>query len=262
MDVLHDDLFKNKYFLGAIAVIGTIIAVVWFTSFNSIENKCRRRYQTYGNLLGVSSSKLSQLQLKTAAEPLIQECILSAKNKTVQTTPTTAPSKLFISQTPTNLPNREPTIEAAKESWRTYSHFVAGYKIKYPDNFRLDDMANTVEIYSLPTVSCTSGAGIGNAEKVNVNELKMVINYIQSKSYSEAWKNAFEFDFDGKGDGNSLIAGKKAYYFYQGAEMLYSRQAFLLETIPGSYLEINIYQPQLVYNCRFNTHFALVKVIV
>ena len=75
MGIFRDDLLKNKYFLGTVAFIGIIIAVVWFLDFNSIENKCQRYAQRLGSMLGAGDNRLQKLQLESATQPLVEDCI-------------------------------------------------------------------------------------------------------------------------------------------------------------------------------------------
>lgn len=75
MNIFHDDLLKNKYFLGVVVFIGIIIAVIWFIDFNSIENKCQRYAQGLGSMLGAGDNRLQKLQLESASQPLVEDCI-------------------------------------------------------------------------------------------------------------------------------------------------------------------------------------------
>jgi len=75
MDVLHDDLFKNKYFVSLLAILVLVSGIIWFIRYNSVESQCRRYAQGLGSLLGAGGNKLRDLQLQSAAEPLIQDCV-------------------------------------------------------------------------------------------------------------------------------------------------------------------------------------------
>lgn len=75
MDILRDDLFKNKYFLVIVSILAVIIGVIYLFNYNSIESKCRRYTQNLGSMLGVGGSRLRDLQLQTASDSLVQDCI-------------------------------------------------------------------------------------------------------------------------------------------------------------------------------------------
>lgn len=76
MDILKDDLFKNKYFVSILAILAVIVGVVYFINYNSVEAKCKRYAQGLGAMLGVGGgNELRNLQMHSASEPLIQECI-------------------------------------------------------------------------------------------------------------------------------------------------------------------------------------------
>lgn len=75
MDVLRDDLFKNKYFLIVFGVLIAIGLVFYFINYNSVKSRCGRYAQGLGSVLSSGDNKLRQLQLQTASQPLIEECI-------------------------------------------------------------------------------------------------------------------------------------------------------------------------------------------
>jgi hypothetical protein len=71
---------KNKYFLAFLTILAVAIGVVWLVNNNSLEARCRRKYQSYGSLLMPNSNGLQQQQLKTAMEPLVEKCIKNGEN--------------------------------------------------------------------------------------------------------------------------------------------------------------------------------------
>ncbi len=75
MDVLRDDLFKNKYFLIIVSILAVIIGVIYLVNSNSVESKCKRYVQNLGTMLGAGGSGLKDIQLQTASESLVQDCI-------------------------------------------------------------------------------------------------------------------------------------------------------------------------------------------
>ena len=75
MDILRDDLFKNKYFVMILAFFGLIIAIAWLINYNSVESRCTRYAQGLGSMFRSNGNKMMDLQIKVASEPLIQDCI-------------------------------------------------------------------------------------------------------------------------------------------------------------------------------------------
>ena len=76
MNVFKDDLFKNKYFVIVLVILAIVVGIAWFINYNSVESKCKRYVQGLGSMLGTGGgNKLRDLQMQTASEPLIQECI-------------------------------------------------------------------------------------------------------------------------------------------------------------------------------------------
>lgn len=76
MDIFKDDLLKNKYFVSVFAIIAIIIGVVYLIKYNSVEAKCKRYAQGLGAMLGIGGgNELRNLQMQSASESLIQECI-------------------------------------------------------------------------------------------------------------------------------------------------------------------------------------------
>lgn len=76
MNVFKDDLFRNKYFVTILAILALVVGIAWFIGYNSVESKCRRYAQRLGSTFGAGSgSKLRDLQIQTASDPLIQDCV-------------------------------------------------------------------------------------------------------------------------------------------------------------------------------------------
>jgi len=75
MNVLKDDIFKNKYFMIVFSVLGLLIAYVYLiNNYFSIEARCRRAY-TGSSMKSYKKESLMQMALESAIEPSIQECI-------------------------------------------------------------------------------------------------------------------------------------------------------------------------------------------
>ena len=75
MDIFHDDLLKNKYFLVIVAVIVLIIGVNWFISYNSVESKCERYAENLTSVFGKGSGSLRDMAVKQASKTVIDDCI-------------------------------------------------------------------------------------------------------------------------------------------------------------------------------------------
>ncbi len=75
MDILRDDLFKNKYFLIIVLVLAIVVGVIYLFNYNSVESRCKRYVQNLGSMLGTGDSKLGDLQLQAASESLVQDCV-------------------------------------------------------------------------------------------------------------------------------------------------------------------------------------------
>lgn len=75
MDVFKDDLFKNKYFIAVLTFLAIIIGITWLINYNSVESRCKRYVQGLGSMLGTGGNKLREMQIQSASEPLIQDCI-------------------------------------------------------------------------------------------------------------------------------------------------------------------------------------------
>ncbi len=74
MNVFKDDLLKNKFFVTILAIVAIIIGVAYVIDYNSVESKCQRYVDSFSSTLG-SNNKTKVLLVKTAAKPLLQECI-------------------------------------------------------------------------------------------------------------------------------------------------------------------------------------------
>lgn len=75
MNILKDDLFKNKYFLSVIVFLAIIIGITWLINYNSVESRCRRFTQGLDSVFGIGGNRLRELQIQSASESLIQDCI-------------------------------------------------------------------------------------------------------------------------------------------------------------------------------------------
>ncbi len=159
---------------------------------------------------------------------------------------------------PISTPSNELTPEVAKKTlplpdptanWKTYTSATLGFALKTPENFTTLESKDFVTISS-PIYSCETSVS-GSRQKTNVSDVEILIKKLADGNYNDIWKKTFEFDFDGKGDGYIMIDGTKAFYFYQGAESLLSRQAILAKSNFGSVYEIDVFGPLLVNNCQY-----------
>jgi hypothetical protein len=74
MNILKDDLLKNKYFLGFVGIIIVIILFIYIKNYNSLENQCKRRFEKAGDFF-LSGNKLNNYTLNAAIKMQIDECI-------------------------------------------------------------------------------------------------------------------------------------------------------------------------------------------
>lgn len=72
----HQNLLKNKYFLLILGLIALTALVIYFTNYNSLESRCRRKYGSASQVFP-SKNRLQQLQLENVVEKSVQECINS-----------------------------------------------------------------------------------------------------------------------------------------------------------------------------------------
>jgi hypothetical protein len=71
MDIVHDDLLKNKYFLAGAAVVAIMAGVVWMVTNNSVEARCRR----YAEGISGGRGGLIGAMVESASETVIESCI-------------------------------------------------------------------------------------------------------------------------------------------------------------------------------------------
>ncbi|OGM23441.1 hypothetical protein A2691_01625 [Candidatus Woesebacteria bacterium RIFCSPHIGHO2_01_FULL_39_23] len=128
--------------------------------------------------------------------------------------------------------------------WRTYKSRL-GFEFQMPDDFASNEGGN-LEIYS-PTTKCETSYTEG--EKEDISEAKISFTVHEGDDINLAWLKAFGYQLEGNFDGEAFFDGHETYYFYQGAEMVYGRTAYLVDLGEGKFLEINKYSPNLVFNC-------------
>ena len=112
---------------------------------------------------------------------------------------------------------------------------------------------DSVRIFS-PPVSCFAYEA-GARKLIDVNEVNLEFFFHSGENYGEIWNQAFGFEFDNNFDGKREINNNEAYYFYQGAEMTFGRLAILVKLSPTTALEINVYTPALVYDCKTSLNY-------
>ncbi len=74
MDILRDDLLKNKYFLFIAGVVGIILLIVYVIDYNSLENQCRRSIEKAGTFFQ-TGNKLQETALEVVMRKEIKECV-------------------------------------------------------------------------------------------------------------------------------------------------------------------------------------------
>ena len=134
--------------------------------------------------------------------------------------------------------------------WKTYRSDPNDFSIKYPPNFNLSEKDNTTTIYS-EVYECETENTPPYLENIQINasEIKIEIKEYSGNNYEDIWKTVYGFDFYSPQDGQMTIDGKRAYYFYQGAEMTFGRKAILIELTSTTAIQINSWTPILVYKC-------------
>ncbi len=155
---------------------------------------------------------------------------------------TTAPS-------PASLPQTSPSpINIQTADWKTYTNSKYNFSLKYPPDFLLTEAKGKVEIYS-PPHKCEAWP-IGELQKIDASEVQIDFSVHTGNNFSQIWKQIFGFEFTPKNyDGTKVIGGKNAYYFFEGAEMVFGRTAYLIELSPTVALELNTWTPSAVSNC-------------
>lgn len=135
-------------------------------------------------------------------------------------------------------------------NWKTYSDPLEYISFKYPDGYFVEKEGTDFSI-TAPPVDCQTNVS-GNVTDYIGFEAQVSINYHTGKNFADIWQNVFGFEFDPEKsvDGSTTIDGKKAYYFHQGAEMILSRTAYLVELSPTTAAEINFWSPELLFNCE------------
>lgn len=143
--------------------------------------------------------------------------------------------------------NEEQSFEIS--DWEIFSSPSLDFEVRYPPEFSIEQGMNSLRIFS-PPILCTAYDETGTKESIDVNEVNLEFFPHSGESYEEIWNQVFGFEFDDNFDGKKKIDDNEAYYFYQGAEMTFGRQAILVKLSPITALEINVYTPVLVHDCE------------
>ncbi|MCL4387033.1 hypothetical protein M1307_01390 [Patescibacteria group bacterium] len=141
-------------------------------------------------------------------------------------------------------------------NWKTYADEVFGFSFKYPADLVLEkegaeksENDKFIKLTSKPILCKTDVTG--STTDVYISEVDIKIRPSEGEKFEDRWENSFNFAFsDSSYDGKMSIGDKEAYYFFQGAEMLTSRQAILVNQSALKTIEINIYKPLLVDKCE------------
>jgi len=132
--------------------------------------------------------------------------------------------------------------------WKIYRNEEYGFEIHYPKSFQVVEQENLIQIVS-PSILCETGVFGPETEKIKVSESNLTFALHPDSDYDHIWEEVFGFSAT-QFDGVKEIDGKKAQFFFQGAEMVVARTAYLVEKTATSAIEINTYNPVLIFNCE------------
>jgi hypothetical protein len=138
--------------------------------------------------------------------------------------------------------------ELEKIGWLTARLEKLGLEFSYPPQFLIEKKEESIRVSS-PSVGCVTSPIPERRERIEASEIDLDFTFHSGESYEEIWRRVFGFEF-GPVDGQREIDGREAYFFYQGAEATFGRQALLVKLSPTTALEINNYTPVLVYECE------------
>lgn len=144
-----------------------------------------------------------------------------------------------------------------EDHWETYKSDQLDIQFKHPTVFLIEESDEYIRVYSPPVVCMASNQIAGKTEKISASEIN--IEFLQYQvdplsNYSEVWQEVFDYkligDYGEGIDGKRIIDHKGAYYFYQGAEMIFARKIHLVRQSPTKALKITVNTPSLVYDCE------------
>ena len=163
--------------------------------------------------------------------------------------PETQESSQDAQETPS--PTPDPTSD-----WKTYSNENLGISFKYPADYSVSQKNGSITLNS-PSYLCREKQNpegfIDPSRSPNFEPTSEVYVTITSKeggSYSEIWFDSFGFRFSRDELEEYLINGKTSYYFTQGAEMSFSRTAYLVEVNDNKSLQIEVFLPIYQFECE------------
>jgi len=133
--------------------------------------------------------------------------------------------------------------------WEIFTSSNLGLEVKYPPEFSVEQDAGFLRIFS-PPIPCVVYETSGAKKPIGANEVNLKFFLHSGESYEKIWNRVFGFEFDTNFDGKKEIGGNEAYYFYQGPEMTFGRQAILVKLSPTTALEIDVYIPVSIQNCE------------
>ena len=152
-------------------------------------------------------------------------------------------------------PTPDPTA-----NWKSYSNEKMGISFKYPTDYSVSKENGSITLNS-PSYLCRHKLDPGgfvdpssSPDFEPTSEVYMTIVSKEGKSYSEIWFDSFGFEFLKDELEEFIIDGKTSYYFSQGAEMSFSREAYLVEINNKEAMQIEVFLPIYQFECKNPTY--------
>jgi hypothetical protein len=152
-------------------------------------------------------------------------------------------------------PTPDPTSD-----WKPYSNEEMGLSFKYPTDYSVSEKNGLITLNS-PPYFCREKQDPGgfidpsrSSDFEPTSEVYMTIASKEGDNYSEIWFDSFGFQFSKEEQEEYIIDGKTSYYFTQGAEMSFSRTAYLVEIDDNKAMQIEVFLPIYQFECQNPTY--------